>query len=164
MTEQSYKNMLAFIQSRPWISKTAVVLGKAITASVYVFYPIFLLYLYLTHYSEILKVILVPAISLIIVSVVRKIINAPRPYEKYDIAPLYNKKTKGCSLPSRHTFAVFIIAFAAGSVYLPLGAAIFVLGVLLATTRVLCGVHFIKDVLSGFISALILGILGFVIL
>lgn len=164
MTELNFKRVLAFMKNHPWLSAIAVISGKAITISVYVFYPLFLLYLYLTDYSGILRVISVPAISLIIVSVVRKIVNAPRPYEKYDITPLYNKKTKGNSFPSRHAFSVFIIAFAAGYVYWPLGTAIFVLGVLLAATRVLCGVHFIKDVLSGFISALIFGILGFVIL
>ena len=43
-------------------------------------------------------------------SVVRKIINAPRPYEKFDMPPVLEKDTKGKSFPSRHVFSVFIIA------------------------------------------------------
>lgn len=164
MTEQNYKNMLSFIKKHTCLAKTAVISGKAITVSAYIFYPLFLLYLFFIDYSELLRIILVPAVSFILLSIVRKIINAPRPYEKYNITPLYNKKTKGNSFPSRHTFSVFIIAFSAYYVYTPLGITIFILGLLLAVSRVISGVHFIKDVLAGFISAVISGVLGFIIL
>ena len=92
------------------------------------------------------------------VSIIRKILNAPRPYEKYDIIPLYNKTTKGCSFPSRHTFSAFVIAFTI-SVFNPLlSIPVFIMGVILAISRV----HFLKDVIVGAISALICGIIGFI--
>ena len=45
-----------------------------------------------------------------VVSVSRKIINEPRPYEKYGVPPVLDKDTSGKSFPSRHVFSVFVIA------------------------------------------------------
>ena len=56
------------------------------------------------------KLILTPFTSFILVSVIRKCIDAKRPYEKYNIKPLFVKDTKGESMPSRHVFSITIIA------------------------------------------------------
>lgn len=161
MKEQSYKKMLSAVSANNNIAKLIVWTGKFITYGVYAFYPLLVLYLAFFGRSLLVRVIAVPAVSFIAVSVVRHLLNMPRPYEKYDITPLYNKKTRGNSFPSRHTFSVFIIGFAALYVCLPLGIVVFALGVLLAVSRVLCGVHFIKDVVSGFVSAAACGVIGF---
>ena len=161
MKEQTYKKMLCTLSANQKLSNFIVITGKAITYAVYAFYPLFILYLAIFMREPLLRVVLVPAVSFVAVSVVRSALNKPRPYEKYDITPLYNKKTKGNSFPSRHTFSVIIIGFAALYVNMLLGIAVFVLGVVLAVSRVLCGVHFIKDVVSGLISAATCGVVGF---
>ena len=158
MSENSYKKMLSFMESHKPLKKVVIPTGKIITVSVYVFYPLFLIYLYLISYKEIAKIILIPLVSFIILSIVRYLLNLPRPYEKYDIKPLYNKKTKGKSCPSRHTFSAFIISFCIMYVSLPLGVILTILSILLAISRVLCGIHFIRDILWGFISALLAAI------
>ncbi len=160
MSENTYKKVICFFENHTFLKQLIIVLGKSITVSIYIFYPLFLLYLYLVNYPEILKALLVPLISFIVLSIIRRLLNFPRPYEKYDIKPLYEKKTKGCSFPSRHTFSAFIIAFAVLPINIPLGILLTILSIVLAVTRVLCGIHFIKDVVAGFLFAVISAICG----
>ena len=97
------------------------------------------------------------------VSVLRHILNAPRPYEVYELrsfgldVPRYKR---GCSFPSRHTFSAFLI----GVLLLPdlpfLGAAALLIGVYLATSRVLLGIHFIRDVVAGAAIGTLAGVVG----
>ncbi len=162
MTEQNYLKTLEFLRKKPWLGTLCVLCGRIITLAVYILYPLLLLLTVILARDKFLHILLVPAVSFLAVTLIRHIINAPRPYVKYNITPLYNKKTKGNSFPSRHTFSVFIIAFSCMFLNVPLGLAVTVLGIILAVTRVLCGVHFIKDVLAGFVFAAVAA-LGFLI-
>lgn len=162
MQEKNYKKMLAFMQQHKIAKNIAIVSGKTITISVYIFYPLFLAYLYFIKSPEALKITIIPLVSFMVLSVVRYFLNFPRPYEKYDIEPLYDKKTKGKSCPSRHTFSAFVIGFCIMFVSFPLGCTIVGLAVILAVSRVLCGIHFIRDVIWGLISAVLSASIGLI--
>ena len=94
-------------------------------------------------------------------SLLRKALDRPRPYEVYGLQPLIPKDTRGKSFPSRHVFSICVIG--ASFLYLipPLGGALLALGVLLAAARVVSGVHFVKDVLAGAIAGVLSAIIGF---
>ena len=98
--------------------------------------------------------------SFILVSVIRKCIDAKRPYEKYNIKPLFVKDTKGESMPSRHVFSITIIAMCWLYVSVPVGIIMLLLVAIMAASRVLAGVHFVKDVVAGFTVGIICGIAG----
>ncbi len=164
MTKKQYEKTMLFFGNHPQLRRFLVIVGKSITIAIYIFYPLFLIMLLLTEFNTFLKAALVPLISLIVISIIRRVINAPRPYEVYETPPLYDKKTSGLSFPSRHSFCVFIIGFSVISVSLPTGIAILLLGVVLAADRVLCGVHFIKDVVAGFLFAVLSAVVGFIII
>ena len=106
------------------------------------------------------KLILTPLTSFILVSVIRKCIDAKRPYEKYNIKPLFIKETKGESMPSRHVFSITIIAMCWLYVSVPVGIIMLMLVAIMATSRVLAGVHFVRDVVVGFAVGIICGIAG----
>lgn len=106
------------------------------------------------------KLILTPFTSFILVSVIRKCIDAKRPYEKYDIKPLFIKNTKGESMPSRHVFSITIIAMCWLYVSVPVGVIMLILVVIMAASRVLAGVHFVRDVAAGFAVGILCGIAG----
>ena len=106
------------------------------------------------------KLILTPFTSFILVSVIRKCIDAKRPYEKYDIKPLFIKATKGESMPSRHVFSITIIAMCWLYVSVPVGVIMLILVVIMAASRVLAGVHFVRDVAAGFAIGILCGIAG----
>ena len=100
-------------------------------------------------------VIIVPFLIFLVTTVVRDAINAPRPYEKYDIVPVFPKSTKGHSCPSRHTACAFAVAFAWLWTMPAVGIVLLVAAVLVAVSRPLCGVHFPLDVVFGFVIAVI---------
>lgn len=106
--------------------------------------------------------ILVPAFGFVLLTLVRKWINQPRPYETWEIVPLLDKDSSGNSMPSRHVFSATIISMACLHVNLPVGLVLLVLSALLGFVRVLGGVHYPKDVLVGYACGLLLGILFFI--
>ena len=108
-----------------------------------------------------LAVLAVPAVSFFLLSAFRRIVNAKRPYEVWDIAPLIEKDTKGKSFPSRHIFSIYMIAMATVYLCLPAGIVLLIAGVPLAYSRVVGGVHFLRDVAVGAAVGIGLGILGF---
>ena len=164
MSEYSYIKLNRYMHLHKKLSKICVFLCRAITLLIYVFYPAYLIYLFFCEKPLFVVNTLVPLISVILLSFLRAKINLQRPYEAMDITPLYNKKTVGKSFPSRHTFAIFIIAFSVMTFNLPLGFAITLLGILLAILRVLLGVHYVRDVLVGFLFAVISALIGYVII
>ncbi len=155
MSKEFYVKILNFMNSHHNLKRATVLIAKAITYFTYVYAILLVAYSFFFAYDKFIYVLLVPSIAFLAVSIIRYFINAPRPYEKYNITPLYNKKTKGKSFPSRHTFSIFIIAFTSFLINIPLGIIFTVLGIILAVSRILCGVHFIKDVLAGFVCACI---------
>ncbi|MDO5382858.1 MAG: phosphatase PAP2 family protein [Eubacteriales bacterium] len=106
------------------------------------------------------KIILTPMTSFILLSVIRKCIDAKRPYEKYNITPLISKKTVGESMPSRHIFSITIIAMCWMYISVPIGTILIFLSIVMAVSRVLAGVHFIRDVIAGFIIGILCGFTG----
>ena len=106
--------------------------------------------------------ILVPALGFVLLTLVRKWINQPRPYETWGIVPLLDKDNHGNSMPSRHVFSATIISMACLHANLPVGLVLLVLSALLGLVRVLGGVHYPKDVLAGYVCGLLWGILFFI--
>ena len=107
--------------------------------------------------------ILVPAFGFVLLTLVRKWINQPRPYETWEIVPLLDKDSSGNSMPSRHVFSATIISMACLHANLPVGMILLVLSAFLGLVRILGGVHYPKDVLVGYACGLLLGILFFIV-
>ena len=97
----------------------------------------------------------------VLLSLARRALNRPRPYEVYDLPPLLHKETQGKSFPSRHVFSICVIGTSLLYILPPLGAALLVLGALLAVARVVSGVHFVRDVVSGAVSGVLSAVIGF---
>ena len=108
--------------------------------------------------------ILVPAVSFALVTVFRRIINAPRPYEKFGIPPVIEKDTKGKSFPSRHVFSVFIIAVTIFYSHPGPGILIGLIGIAMAVIRVAGGVHEPRDVVAGAAIGILCGVVGYYVL
>lgn len=130
-----------------------------ITSLVYVLYPLVLaVQVYRVGFSALIGLVLYPAIGFFVVTVVRKIINSPRPYEAWAIVPILKKETKGQSFPSRHVFSASIIGTVFCSQSWLLGGFILILALLLAVIRVIGGVHYPRDVIAGFLLGILLGL------
>ena len=103
----------------------------------------------------------IPASGFVILSFLRKKINAPRPYEEWTIKPLLDRDSPGQSMPSRHVFSATIISMACLHASLTMGMICLTLSAFLGLVRVLGGVHYPKDVVVGYICALVWGVIFF---
>ena len=103
----------------------------------------------------------IPASGFVILSFLRKKINAPRPYEEWTIKPLLDRDSPGQSMPSRHVFSATIISMACLHASLSVGVILLVSSAFLGLVRVLGGVHYPKDVLVGYIYGLVWGVIFF---
>ena len=111
--------------------------------------------------KQVLIYVFIPASGFVILSFLRKKINAPRPYEEWDIKPLLDRDSPGQSMPSRHVFSATIISMACMHASLPIGMICLTLSAFLGLVRVLGGVHYPKDVVVGYICALVWGVIFF---
>lgn len=126
----------------------------------YVLYPVLLVLLALHEPAELLRAILTPAVLFVGLSAFRRLYDAPRPYEALEIDPLIHKSTKGRSFPSRHIFSIFMIAMCWLAYCVPMGVFLLICGVFMAAIRVIGGVHYPKDVITGALVAILGGIMG----
>ena len=119
--------------------------------------------LFLSFYNSIyegLSVLLSAALPFFAVGFVRMMIDAPRPYELYSFYEIKPKERAGRSFPSRHAYSSFVIALIAFYYSIPLGIGLIFMGLLLSVSRVLLGIHFIRDVVAGAAIGIISGLLG----
>ena len=150
----NYSQLVKCVKNKKVLCKTVDYSNKVLTALNYISYPVFLVVAWYSGSQNLIKYILFPAISFVLLSVFRHIYNAPRPYERFDYEPIgRSKENKGKSFPSRHVFSAFVIAFMMLDFYTPLGIVFLILAAMLAVVRVLCGVHYIKDVTVGALVA-----------
>ena len=173
MQKTTYISMTDALRARPVLARGVSLANKAITDVVYVAYPCLLVWLAYAAATgaagaagALLRAVLVPGISFVLVTVLRKVINAPRPYEVFDAAPVIPKDTRGNSFPSRHAFSIFVIAmtFCACCPLTWAGPVMLAAGVLLAVIRVVSGVHFPCDVVVGALLGMLAGFMGLWIL
>ena len=161
--QEWYGHVASNIKNKPFLLSLLRTFNRFMTA---VMPMIYLTLLATTYFQEglgkqILIYVFIPASGFVILSFLRKKINAPRPYEEWDIKPLLDRDSPGQSMPSRHVFSATIISMACLHASLSLGVILLVLSALLGLVRVLGGVHFPKDVVVGYICGLVWGALFF---
>lgn len=156
--ETFYQTTLTYIHSHSNLKKIIIILARYAPIITFIVYPSLIIYLFFANSPLLLETILRPLSAFILVTLIRKIINRKRPYETMDIIPL-SKHKQGESFPSRHTVSAFTIAFACLNVNVTLGGFMIILAIIIACTRILCGVHYLSDVISAIVIALIIALI-----
>ena len=144
-------------QSLKTISHIAVALGV-------VSYALLLFMGYERELTTMLKLVLVSSVPFLLVSLMRRVINAPRPYELYGFYEKRPKGKSGESFPSRHVFSAFLISTLSIPFSIPLFIINTVISFVLAVCRVLTGMHFVRDVVAAALIGIISGVIGIFIL
>lgn len=150
--------MIAFLKKDKYRILTMKIIYKFLPLIIFIAYPILIVYTFFYMKSELVKIVFVPYAVFVFVTVLRKILNKPRPYEEYNTPSLFDKSTKGQSMPSRHTASAFIIAMTFLYVDFDLGITAFAIAFFIALSRILAGVHYIRDVLIGAGISILTGI------
>lgn len=161
--QEWYGHIASKIENKPFLLSLLRTFNRLMT----VVMPIVYLTLLATTYfqeglgKQVCIYVFVPASGFVILSLFRKKINSPRPYEEWDIKPLLDRDSPGQSMPSRHVFSATIISMACLHASLTMGMICLTLSALLGLVRVLGGVHYPKDVVVGYICGLVWGVLFF---
>jgi len=127
-------------------------------------YMLTLLALMLARDIRLIRVLLVPAVCFIVCTILRPLIGRQRPYDHFGAAPVGRYKSgKGKSMPSRHTASAAAIAIAVAYAFpAPLVViAMLALCLLIASLRVLCGQHYISDVLAALALSVAISLIGY---
>lgn len=163
MTADRYRAVIGWFNARPAAKKLLRAVSLGSVAAVYLLYAGLAVLMMLRGNSLLWPLLAVPAVVFVLGTALRRAINRSRPYETLGFTPLFPKDTKGQSLPSRHCFSAACIAVAAIPVSPAAAAVLAGLAVVIALTRVLCGVHYISDVLVGLVFGAAASRLGLIL-
>ena len=149
MSAEQYRAVIGWFNARPRAKAALRLVSRGMVALVYLGYLGLLGWLAWHRSGQFWPTLVVPAAAFLVGTALRRLIDRPRPYTALGFTPLFPKDKTGQSMPSRHCFSAAAIAGAAWYVLPPLGAALAVLAVGIAVTRVITGVHYISDVAAG---------------
>ncbi len=161
--QEWYGHVASNIKNKPCLLRSLRAFNRFMTIVMPMIYLTLLATTYLQEGlgKQVLIYVFIPASGFVILSFLRKKINAPRPYEEWTIKPLLDRDSPGQSMPSRHVFSAIIISMACLHASLSVGVILLVFSALLGLVRVLGGVHFPKDVVVGYICGLVWGVIFF---
>ena len=160
MNKERYLSLIHWAGEQPARKKIFCFLNRSLPIVIGGIYILCLLGCLFVYPVLFFRLALRPALCFLTVTVLRKILKFPRPYDVYGYIPLCDHHPgKGCSFPSRHTASAAIIALEIFHLWRGIGAIILLFALLVGLLRILCGNHFIKDVLSAYGIALLFNIL-----
>ncbi|WP_042901667.1 phosphatase PAP2 family protein [Streptococcus mitis] len=161
--QEWYGHVASNIKNKPFLLRSLRAFNRFMTVVMPMIYLTLLAITYLQQGlgEQVLIYVFIPASGFVILSFLRKKINAPRPYEEWDIKPLLDRDSPGQSMPSRHVFSATIISVACMHASLTMGMICLTLSAFLGLVRVLGGVHYPKDVLVGYACGLVWGVIFF---
>ena len=161
--QEWYGHMASNIKNKPFLLSLLRTFNRFMTVVMPIVYLTLLTTIYFREGfgKQVCVYVFIPASGFVTLSFLCKKINAPRPYEEWDIKPLLDRDSPGQSMPSRHVFSATIISMACLHASLTMGMICLTLSTLLGLVRVLGGVHFPKDVVVGYICGLVWGVLFF---
>ena len=161
--QEWYDHIAGKIGNKPIFLSLLRAFNRFMTVVIPIIYLILLVITYLQEGlgKQVWIYLFIPASGFVILSLLRKKINAPRPYEVWEIVPLLDRDSPGQSMPSRHVFSATIISMACLHASLIVGFILLILSVFLGLVRVLGGVHYPKDVLVGYACGLVWGVIFF---
>ncbi len=154
MKRQHYEGIRTWFLGAGWRMGLLRAVYRGLPLFVAASYPACLLVCYFCKKGLLLRAVLAPAAMFFFVSIFRHFVDFPRPYEDGGITPLIAKEKKGHSFPSRHAASAGMIAAVWMAAWYPAGIFFLAVAVLVAASRVLAGVHYVRDVLAG-------GVFGF---
>ncbi len=161
--QEWYDYIAANIKNKPFLLSLLRTFNRFMTVVMPIVYLTLLTTTYLQQGlgKQVLIYVFIPASGFVILSLLRKKINALRPYEEWAIKPLLDRDSPGQSMPSRHVFSASIISMACLHTSLTMGMICLILSAFLGLVRVSGGVHYPKDVVVSYICGLVWGVIFF---
>lgn len=163
MTGDTIRSITSSIRNRSGAPRRFLIFDKILTVLVVSLYICLFIYNHNSFFCCIISLV-VPLTGFVFVSIFRALTREERPYEKYNFEPVIPKDTKKHSFPSRHVFSAAVIA-GTWIVFFPaVGAGLIAITALIAILRVICGLHYIHDVVAGGLMGFAWGVFGTIIM
>ena len=127
-------------------------------------YIVTLFALMLSRDIRLVRALTVPAACFIVCTILRPLIGRQRPYDRFDAEPVGRfVRGKGKSMPSRHTAsaAAIVISVAWAFPHPTVILAMALLCAVIAMLRVVCGQHYVSDVLAALLLSLVISVIGY---
>ena len=154
------KGLITWVYSKEKLPKILKITSHALVLiSICAFFAL-LLVAYSVSFVNSIKLAVICVVPFVILSIFRHLLNAPRPYEVYDVFESLPKNKLGRSFPSRHVFSAFLIATLAIWVHPALGFILIALAIALSFVRVMLGIHFPRDCIAGGVLGVLSAIIG----
>ena len=161
--KQFYEKNATFFRERAGLTKAVRIFNKLSTALFFVAYGVFLVVAIKKDYAvdDLIKILGAPALCLFLVTVLRLVVDRPRPYDEAGagITPLHNKKGDGKSFPSRHLACAFVIATTLFHFVPWLALPLWAIAICLGYARFILGLHYPSDLLAGGLLGIACGLL-----
>lgn len=157
MNRNKYEKITSFFKNNKAANTALKIIYKYLPLLIFILYPIGIVWVFFKQSEIFFQFVLVPLSVFLMITALRKLINEQRPYEKYGIQPVFAKNTKGKSMPSRHTASAFIISMAMLRINLYLGIGFLAVSFVIMISRVLAGVHYIRDIFVGMTISIVIG-------
>lgn len=163
MTRETYRKRPGIFYQDEKKVRRIILANRLLTGIVFVSYPLYLISLLLKRDTLLPQAVLVPAVSFVVVTLFRKIVNEPRPYEKYDLPPVtikireenhFKPSSFFCICDRRHGICAQPVA----------GCILAMIGIMIAVIRVIGGVHTVWDVTAGAAVGILSGVIGYYML
>ena len=106
--------------------------------------------------TGILAIVSLAICSLVVNIILKPLIHRPRPFTEIADIILLIKTPKDYSFPSGHTAASFVIFRHIKKYFIP----VFIIGILIAFSRMYLSVHYPSDILAGLIIGIFSGLAG----
>lgn len=159
MKKAQYLALMAWTRQTPRRAFFCELVCRALPAAAAAVYLAAAVWLLVTRSPALVRYAAVPALTLAAVSLLRRLIGRPRPYERWpEATPLMRARRRGQGCPSRHAASALALALAGFTVHPALGTGLLAAALGIGATRVAAGVHFIGDVLAGYALAALCGI------
>lgn len=158
---ETYRKLYAAVAARPpliCLLRAANAVGVLLMAGIY---GALLLALWLKPDPLRISAVVIPLTGLVLVSLLRRVIDAPRPYALLGVTPPMPHRGDGQSFPSRHLFSCAVITMIVLRSWPLWGVLLLLVTLLMAVIRVVGGVHWLRDVTFGVLLGVLSGALGF---
>lgn len=160
MSKEQYLYIIGWAEAKPLRKKVLCRLNQFLPVLLAGIYMMCLVLCFFVYPVFLIRLIIRPALCFLSVTVLRYILKFPRPYDVYGFVPICGYHPgKNRSFPSRHAASAAIIALEIFHLWSGLGIFLIILALFIGALRILCGNHFVKDVLAAYVIAFLFNIL-----
>ncbi|MEW9125166.1 MAG: phosphatase PAP2 family protein [Thermotaleaceae bacterium] len=144
----------------PRVAKSMVLITKWSSKVFAFFYIGMIIFTFQYQRAHLWPLLLGPAAGLVLVHLIRFFYFRERPFVALQTVSLIEHEASS-SLPSKHAVSAFVIAASSLCVYPGIGMGLILLAVLTGLSRIMVGVHYPLDILSGAVLGIVIGLGSF---